>query len=404
MEPNEARAILIVLDGLGVGGAPDADRYGDAGSDTLGNMAAAVGGLDVPNLAALGLGNLHRIRGVAPADPPLAGWGRLQEVSAGKDSTTGHWELMGLVTAEPFPTYPDGFPADVIAEFTRRTGWGVIGNKAASGTAIIAELGDEHRRTGKLIVYTSADSVFQIAAHDEVCPLGELYRVCEEARAMLVPPHNVSRVIARPFTGPGGAYERTPDRHDYSVEPPDGLVLTRLQAAGVKVRSIGKIYDLYAGKGIDETFASRSNAEGMARLDELCGAAPDGPELVLLNLVDFDMLWGHRNDPGGMKRGLEEFDAWLGGFLARRRPGELLVITADHGNDPTTPSTDHSREQVPLLARLCGRGPGAPLGVREGFMDVAATLAAYFGAEAPREGASFLPLLDASATREGDTP
>ncbi|MFO7608109.1 MAG: phosphopentomutase [Candidatus Krumholzibacteriia bacterium] len=394
-----ARAILIVLDGLGVGGAPDADRYGDQGSDTLGNMAAVTGGLDVPNLARLGLGNVHAIVGVAPAAAPLAGWGRLQEVSAGKDSTTGHWELMGLVTAEPFPTYPDGFPPEVLDEFTRRTGWGVLGNKAASGTAIIAELGDEHLATRKLIVYTSADSVFQIAAHDAVCPLEELYRVCEIARAQLVPPHAVSRVIARPFTGESGAYERTPYRHDYSVEPPAGLILPVLQAAGVKVRSIGKIYDLYAGVGIDETFASKSNDEGMARLDELCAAAPAGDELILLNLVDFDMLWGHRNDPQGMKTGLERCDFWLGGFLERQRPGELLVITADHGNDPTTPSTDHSREQVPLLARLAGHEPGVPLGVREGFMDVAATFSDFFAAAPPRKGTSFLPLLT-----KGDRP
>jgi phosphopentomutase len=385
-----ARAILIVLDGLGVGGAPDADRYGDLGSDTLANMAAAVGGLDVPNLAALGLGNIHAIGGVPAAERPLASWGRLEEVSAGKDSTTGHWELMGLVTADPFPTYPDGFPADVLAEFTRRTGWGVIGNKAASGTAIIAELGDEHIASRKLIVYTSADSVFQIAAHDSVCPLDELYRVCEEARAMLTGEHAVSRVIARPFTGPAGAYERTPYRHDYSIEPPEGLILPLLQRAGVTVRSIGKIYDLYAGVGIDETFPSKNNAEGMAKLDELCAQAASGDELILLNLVDFDMLWGHRNDPQGMKGGLEAFDAWLGGFLDRMRDGELLLITADHGNDPTTPSTDHSREHVPLLARLAGAAAGAPLGLRHGFMDVAATIAAFFGAPAPRKGTSFL--------------
>ncbi len=394
-----ARAILIVLDGVGVGGAPDADRYGDAGSDTLGNLAAAVGGLHVPHLASLGLGNIHPLPGADPADAPLAAWGRLQEVSAGKDSTTGHWELMGLVTAEPFPTYPDGFPAAVIDEFTRRTGWGVLGNKAASGTAIIAELGDEHIATRKLIVYTSADSVFQIAAHDAVCPLAELYRVCEKAREMLVPPHGVSRVIARPFTGPSGAYERTPYRHDYSVPPPAGLILPVLQEAGVKVRSIGKIYDLYAGVGIDETFASHNNGEGMAKLDELCAQPADGPELILLNLVDFDMLWGHRNDPEGMKGGLEAFDVWLGGFLDRQPAGELLLITADHGNDPTTPSTDHSREQVPLLARLVGREPGVPLGVREGFMDLGATVADFFGCRPPRKGASFLPALT-----KGDTP
>jgi phosphopentomutase len=392
-----ARAILIVLDGLGVGGAPDAAEYGDAGSDTLGNLAKAVGGLNVPNLAALGLGNLHAIAGVAPVANPRAGHGRLLEVSAGKDSTTGHWELMGVVTEEPFPTYPDGFPADLLQEFTRRTGWGVIGNKAASGTAIIAELGDEHRATRKLIVYTSADSVFQIAAHDEVCPLEELYRVCEAARELLQPPHQVSRVIARPFSGAAGAYARTPFRHDYSVKPPRELLLPTLQAAGVRVESIGKIYDLYAGVGIDRTHASKNNAEGMAKLDEVYGAAGDR-ELILLNLVDFDMLWGHRNDPEGMRGGLEAFDRWLGGFLPRLREGDLLLLTADHGNDPTTPSTDHSREAVPLLACLGGRDRGPDLGTQQGFMDVAATLADFFGAPAPRRGTSFLSRLTERGT------
>ncbi|MBK7046197.1 MAG: phosphopentomutase [bacterium] len=388
-----ARAILIVLDGLGVGGAPDAASYGDTGSDTLANMAAAVGGLTVPNLASLGLGNLHAIQGVTPVAAPRAGYGRLVEISAGKDSTTGHWELMGVVTEEPFPTYPKGFPADLLAEFTRRTGYGVIGNKAASGTAIIEELGDEHRATRKLIVYTSADSVFQIAAHDEVCDIDELYRVCAIAREMLQPPHQVSRVIARPFSGPSGAYARTPQRHDYSVLPPKELLLPALQKAGVRVESIGKIYDLYAGMGIDRTHPSRNNAEGMAKLDEVYGAAADGT-LILLNLVDFDMLWGHRNDPQGMRGGLEQFDRWLGGFLPRLRAGDLLLMTADHGNDPTTPSTDHSREMVPLLACLGGLERGTDLGTLQGFMDVAATIADFFGAPPPRRGSSFLARLN----------
>jgi phosphopentomutase len=385
-----ARAILIVLDGLGVGGAPDAADYGDAGSDTLGNMARAVGGVHAPHLGRLGLANLHPVQGVQPADAPAAAYGKLVEVSAGKDSTTGHWELMGLVTDKPFPTYPDGFPAEVIDEFTRLTGYGVIGNKAASGTAIIEELGDEHRASGKLIVYTSADSVFQIAAHVDDVPLPELYRVCEVAREMLDGPHRVSRVIARPFAGESGAYQRTPDRHDYSIEPPPGLLLPRLQQAGVTVQSIGKIKDLYAGQGIDESYTSKSNAQGMAQLAELYGRGEPDPGLILLNLVDFDMLWGHRNDPQGMKQGLEEFDRWLGPFLDGLREGDLLLMTADHGNDPTTPSTDHSREMVPLLALRAGMGPGRDLGVREGFMDVAATFAEFFGLDAPPKGRSFL--------------
>ncbi|MBU2501859.1 phosphopentomutase [bacterium] len=394
-----ARAILIVLDGMGVGLAPDAAEYGDEGSDTLGNMARAVGGVETPNLASLGLGNIHPIEGVEPAADPGAWYGRLQEISAGKDSTTGHWELMGLEIPRPFPTYPEGFPADVIAEFTRLTGYGVLGNKAASGTAIIEELGDEHLATGKLIVYTSADSVFQIAAHDRVCSLDELYRVCGIARGMLRGPHEVSRVIARPFTGESGAYERTPYRHDYSVDPPQGLLLPILAEHGVPVRSIGKIYDLYSGQGIGESHPSRSNAEGMAKLAELYRLGGPDPELILLNLVDFDMLWGHRNDPKGMKEGLEAFDRWLGGFLPGLQTGDLLLLTADHGNDPTTPSTDHSREQVPLIARLAGSGTGGDLGLRIGFMDVAATLADFFGVPAPRKGTSFWPQM----TDGGDT-
>ncbi|PJA75684.1 phosphopentomutase [bacterium CG_4_9_14_3_um_filter_65_15] len=388
-----ARAILIVLDGMGVGGAPDAADYGDTGSDTLGNMARRVGGVRAPNLQALGLGNIHPIEGVPAVVTPRAWHGRLQEISAGKDSTTGHWELMGLVTDQPFPTYPDGFPDEVLEEFSRLTGYGVIGNKAASGTAIIQELGDEHLRSGKLIVYTSADSVFQIAAHDKVCPLEELYRVCEIARGMLQPPHQVSRVIARPFTGDPGAYERTPYRHDYSVVPPPGLLLPVLQEKGIPVRSIGKIRDLYAGQGITDSHPSRNNAEGMAMLDNLMADPAGQQELILLNLVDFDMLWGHRNDPAGMQRGLEEFDVWLGGFLDRFADDDLLVMTADHGNDPTTPSTDHSREQVPLLVLAPAHGPGGDLGVRMGFMDVAATFADFLGAPAPRKGTSFWPCI-----------
>ncbi len=386
-----AKAVLIVLDGLGVGNAPDAAQYGDEGSDTLANMAAAVGGVHVPNLERLGLGNLHKIPGVSPVEQPRASFGRLKEISAGKDSTTGHWELMGLVIDEAFPTYPDGFPPEILDRFTELTGYGVLGNKAASGTAIIEELGDEHLATGKLIVYTSADSVFQIAAHDQVCDLKELYRVCEIAREMLVAPHQVSRVIARPFTGPSGNFKRTPDRHDYSITPPAGLALTALQEAGVTVHSIGKIYDLYAGTGIDHTYPSKSNAQGMAKLLDLYVDCPDEQALIMLNLVDFDMLWGHRNDPEGMKEGLEIFDAWLPGFLGTMEPGDLLLMTADHGNDPTTPSTDHSRELVPVLAFLKGWEQGKDLGVREGFMDVAATFTHFFGAGSPRKGQSFLP-------------
>jgi len=384
-------AILIVLDGIGVGALPDADAYGDADSDTLGHTAAAVGGLALPNLQRLGLGNIHAVAGVPPAAAPEAAFGRLREVSRGKDSTTGHWELMGVVTEIPYPTYPDGFPEEVLRPFREAVGRGVIGNKAASGTAIIQELGDEHVRTGDLIVYTSADSVFQIAAHEDVVPVDELYRICAVARRQLVPPHGVSRVIARPFTGTSGAYERTPRRKDFSVIPPDDLVLEVLSRHGVTVNSIGKIHDLYAGKGIRGSVKSRSNAEGMELLDAAYAEAPASPTLTLLNLVDFDMLYGHRNDPGGMARDLEAFDAWLGGFLARLRADDLLLITADHGNDPTTPSTDHSREYVPLLAVVGGRRLGKDLGERDSFADVGATFCDYFGAPAPDHGRSFLP-------------
>lgn len=391
-----ARAILIILDGVGVGRAPDAAAYGDQGSDTLGNLARHLDGLDLPTLTRLGLGNLHPLAGVPAVARPLAAHGRMRPISAGKDSTTGHWELMGLVTDQPFPTYPDGFPPEVMAEFSRRSGHGWLGNVAASGTGIIEALGDEHVRTGKLIVYTSADSVFQIAAHEQVVPLAELYRVCEVARAMLVPPHEVSRVIARPFVGQSGAWERTANRHDFSVVPGDGLVLHALRRAGVRVQTIGKIHDLYAGQGIDDSVASRNNTEGMQRLADLYTAAPERT-FLMVNLVDFDMLWGHRNDPEGMAAGLREFDAWLAGFLPALATGDLLLITADHGNDPTTPGTDHSREEVPLLAMLAPPGSApADLGLRETFADLGATIADFFAADAPRHGTSFLSQLRAA--------
>ena len=384
-----SRAVMIILDGVGVGGAPDAADYGDAGSDTLGNTARAVGGLRLPVFQRLGLGNIHAIPGVPPNANPEASYGRLREVSAGKDSTTGHWELLGVVTRQPFPTYPDGFPPEVIAAFSEATGYGILGNEPASGTEIIQRLGDEHVATGKLIVYTSADSVFQIAAHEEVVPLAELYRVCEQARRLLEPPHQVSRVIARSFLGSSGDYARTPNRHDYSVGPPPQLLLPKLQRHGVDTVAIGKIYDLYAGCGIATSHASRSNDEGMRTLDRVYAeAAVDS--LILLNLVDFDMLWGHRNDPEGLANGLEVCDRWLDGFVAGLVPDDLLILTADHGNDPTTPSTDHSRELVPVIACRGGRRSGVDLGTRDTFADVGATIADFFQLPAPENGTSFL--------------
>lgn len=387
-------AMLIILDGLGVGEAPDAEEYGDLGSNTLVNMSKVVGGLSVPTLESLGLGNIAPIVSVNATDKPIASVGRLEEISAGKDSTTGHWELMGVVTHDPFPTYPDGFPQDLLAEFSQRTGYEVIGNKAASGTEIIKELGDDHLDSGKLIVYTSADSVFQIAAHEAVCSLDELYRVCEIAREMLVGEHNISRVIARPFKGESGAFERTPYRKDYSVSPPQTMLLSQLSRSGVRVESIGKIHDLYNGMGIDEAFPSKNNSEGMQALVERYNTLVNQDRLILLNLVDFDMLWGHRNDPLGMKQGLEQFDHWLADFLPMMRDGDSLFITADHGNDPTTPTTDHSREQVPIIAYTKGQNSGQSLGVRQGFMDVGATLADYFTMPYSGPGESFLSQLN----------
>ena len=387
------RAMMIILDGVGVGNAPDAADYGDSGSDTLGNTARVVGGLNLPTLARLGLGNIHTISGVPAADRPLAGYGRLRERSAGKDSTAGHWELLGVVTTTPFPTYPEGFPAEVIEAFSEATGYGVLGNVAASGTEIIQRLGDEHVATAKLIVYTSADSVFQIAAHEEIVPVDELYRVCEVARRLLTPPHQVSRVIARPFLGNSGDYQRTANRHDYSVTPPPGLVLPTLRERGVEVVAIGKIYDIYAGQGIDVHLPSKSNAEGMERLGRCVEESVGQERFFLLNLVDFDMLWGHRNDPQGMKEGLEIYDTWLASFLPLLHEDDLLIITADHGNDPTTPSTDHSREMVPLLVYRGGSVGGNDLGTRSSFADVGATVAAYFGAPPTPDGKSFLDAL-----------
>ncbi|MHB8079646.1 MAG: phosphopentomutase, partial [Candidatus Krumholzibacteriia bacterium] len=383
-------------DGVGAGELPDAAAYGDVGSDTLGNTARAVGGLALPTLARLGLGNLHPIAGVPPAARPLASWGRLREISHGKDSTTGHWELMGVVTEVPFPTYPHGFPPEVLEPFCAAVGRGALGNCVASGTEIIARLGDEHVRTGRPIVYTSADSVFQIAAHEEVVPLATLYAWCATARGLLVPPHNVSRVIARPFTGGSGHYVRTPNRRDFSVEPPAALLLPRLVAAGVRVTAVGKISDLYAAKGITEKIVAKGNAQGQQALAAAYARDPGGDALFLLNLVDFDMLWGHRNDPAGMAAELGRFDAWLAGWLPGLRSGDLLMITADHGNDPTTASTDHAREHVPLLALIGGGAGGGPLGDRATFADVGATVAEFFGVPAPAVGRSFLAPLRAA--------
>jgi phosphopentomutase len=380
------RAALIVLDGVGCGAAPDAADYGDEGSDTLGNVAREVGGLSLPRLEALGLGGTSEIAGLRAVASPRAAWGRMRPRSAGKDSTTGHWELCGLVLDAAFPTFPTGFPAPVIDEFARRTGRGVLGNRAASGTAILDELGAEHRRTGHWIVYTSADSVFQVAAHEETVPLAELYHACELARALLAGPHAVSRVIARPFVGEPGAWLRTPRRRDWSVPPPGATLLDRLVEAGVPRVGVGKVDDLFAGRGITSRHTA-TNDEAYALIEEALASMEAG--LLLANVIEFDQSWGHRNDVAGFHRGLQALDARVDRMLAPVRPGDLVIITADHGNDPTTPSTDHSREEVPLLVV----GPDVrpvPLGCRATFADAGQTIAEWLGAAPLAAGRSFL--------------
>lgn len=372
------RACVIVLDAVGAGELPDAAEYGDEGSNTLGNVARAVGGLDLPNLEALGLGNIMPLEGVPPQPGAPAVAGRLVERSKGKDTTTGHWELMGIVTPTAFPTYPHGFPDEVIDPFMNRTGRGVLGNKPASGTEIIQELGEEHLRTGRPIVYTSADSVFQIACHEEVVPVPTLYEWCRIARRILTGPHNVGRVIARPFVGRPGAFVRTPRRRDFSVPPPGPTVLDRLLEAGVAVYGIGKIQDIFAGQGITEGRYSDSDDHGIDLSLELLGRP--GPALVFTNLVDLDSKYGHRNDPQGYARCVEALDRRIPELLDAL-DGGLLFLTGDHGCDPTTPSTDHSRELVPILVGGLRGGP-FDLGLRSSFADLGATLAELLGARA----------------------
>ncbi len=380
------RVTWIVLDSVGIGEMPDAAAYGDSGSDTLGNIARKRP-LNLPNLARLGLGNIKPLTNIQPTDRPYAAFGRCALASPGKDTTTGHWEMAGIHLAKPFPLYPNGFPPEVMREFERKIGRGTLGNYAASGTEIVKELGEEHMRTGKPIVYTSADSVFQVAAHEEVIPLWELYKICETAREMLRGPFEVGRVIARPFIGSPGHFTRTPNRHDYAVPPPKGMLLDRLEAAAVRIFSIGKIFDVFLGRGIQDHEKTKNNADGMAKtlgaLDELdCG-------LIFVNLVDFDQLYGHRNDVEGYARALEEFDVWLPSLYAKLSNDDLVILTADHGCDPTTPSTDHSREYVPLLAYRPRNKEGVDLGLRSTLSDIGQTVALNFNTKIS-EGASFL--------------
>jgi phosphopentomutase len=378
-----ARACVIVLDAVGAGALPDAEQYGDEGSDTLGNVARAVGGLDLPNLEALGLGNVEPLEGCPPQPGAPAVAGRLFERSKGKDTTAGHWELMGVVTAQAFPLYPHGFPHDVIDPFMHRTGRGVIGNKPASGTEIIQELGEEHQRTGKWIVYTSGDSVFQVAAHEETVPLEELYEGCRVARELLTGKHAVGRVIARPFVGEPGNYVRTANRHDFSLEPRRPNYLSLMREAGTKVVGVGKIGDIFAGCDIDESHPTKSNIEGIQQTEKLLRELDDC--FVFVNLVETDMLWGHRNDPVNFHRCLQDFDRRLPDVLDALRPGDLLILTSDHGCDPTTPSTDHSREHAMLLAYVEGRNAAGRIHEGE-FADVGATVNAWLQGKTPTRG------------------
>lgn len=383
----ERRVILIVLDSVGVGELPDAALYGDTGSNTLANTAKAVGGLHLPNLARLGLGNIIPILGVPPTNQPAAAWGKMAEQSAGKDTTTGHWEIAGLILDKPFPTYPNGFPREIMEPFEQAIGRKTLGNYPASGTEIIAELGAEHMETGYPIVYTSADSVFQIAAHEEVVPVETLYTWCRIARELLQGDHGVGRVIARPFVGKPGKFVRTAARKDFSLEPPAPTILDVLVTNGIPVYSVGKISDIFAGRGITESTPTKNNQATVDGTIQYM-RSKDGPCLIFANCVDFDMLWGHRNDPRGYADGLEEFDQRLPEILAELRPNDVLIILADHGCDPTTPSTDHSREYVPLLV-TGEKVQRQNLGIRETFADTAQTVAELFSVDFTSSGRSF---------------
>ncbi|HXS93742.1 MAG TPA: phosphopentomutase [Candidatus Limnocylindrales bacterium] len=382
-----SRIVWIVLDSVGIGAMPDAASFGDPpGGDTLGNIAR-LRGLKLPNLAALGLGDIKPLTGIPAADAPAASFGRCTLASPGKDTTTGHWEMVGIHLDRPFPLFPNGFPPEIMNEFERRIGRRTLGNKAASGTEIIRELGEEHMRTGSPIVYTSADSVFQIAAHEEVIPLWELYKLCETAREILSGPNEVGRVIARPFTGTPGTFTRTANRHDYAVPPPAGMLLDQLEDRTIPVHSVGKIFDVYLGRGIQESDKTKSNADGMAKTLEAMASAETG--LIFVNLVDFDQQYGHRNDVEGYGAALEEFDAWLPQLQAALRERDLVILTADHGCDPTIPGTDHSREYVPLLVFGPKARRGVDLGLRGSLSDIGQTVAENFGAHIAH-GKSFL--------------
>lgn len=389
------RIFTIVMDSVGFGAMPDAAKYGDEGADTIAHIATAVGGLHLPTMKAMGLGNLHQIQGVDPVASPNGYYGKMQEISLGKDTMTGHWEIMGLRVDQPFVTFTDhGFPAELIQALEERTGHKIIGNKAASGTEILDELAERHMKTGEMIVYTSADSVLQIAAHEETFGLQELYRCCEIARELTMKPEwKVGRIIARPFLGDRvGEFKRTPNRHDYALKPFAPTVLDRLKSAGFDVWSVGKIKDIFDGEGITQAVKSKSNADGMEKTIEI--AKSDFNGLCFVNLVDFDALWGHRRDPIGYARDLEHFDVQLGQLVELLREDDLLILTADHGNDPTAPGTDHTREMVPFIAYAKSfRGSGL-LPLTESFASLGATVADNFNVELPSVGSSLLSYLN----------
>ncbi|MFC4558724.1 phosphopentomutase [Virgibacillus kekensis] len=386
---NFKRVFLIVMDSVGIGEAPDADKFNDKGADTLGHIAEQMNGLHMPNMAKLGLSNIREIKGIEKADSPDAHYTKMQEASNGKDTMTGHWEIMGLNIQQPFRTFPDGFPAELINELEEKTGRKIIGNKPASGTAILDELGAEHMETGALIVYTSADSVLQIAAHEEVVPIEEQYKICEIARKLtLDEKYMVGRVIARPFVGQPGAFERTSHRHDYALKPFGRTVMNELKDAGKDVIALGKISDIYDGEGVTETIRTADNEDGMTKLVESMDKNFNG--LSFLNLVDFDAKFGHRRDPKGYGKALETYDARLPEVLEKLQPDDLLIITADHGNDPVHHGTDHTREYVPLLVHHTGIENGKSLPLRETFADIGATIAENFRITMPEHGSSFL--------------
>ena len=384
---NKNRVILLVLDSVGIGALPDADKYGDVGSNTIANIANAVGGLKLPTLENMGLGNIHPINGVREVDNPVAAYGKMAEMSPGKDTTTGHWEFVGIVLEEPFPTYLNGFPDKLIKEYEDKIGTKTLGNYAESGTVIIDKFGEEHQKTGYPIVYTSADSVFQIAAHEDVIPIERLYEICEIARKMLQGEHSVGRVIARPFEGEPGNYTRTGNRKDFSRLPESKIVLESMKDANLQVISVGKIYDIYSGIGITKSFKSKSNLDGLNTTLKLMKEEFSG--LIMTNLVDFDMMYGHRNDVEGYAKALEETDGMLKMILVNMKEDDLLLVTADHGCDPTYPGNDHTREYVPILAYGKGVDP-INLGVRESFTDIAATLVKVFDLKDEYKGRSLI--------------